>query len=80
MSMRIAALCSVKREAALAKGVRGLPLDMSRTCPECLDPENFDRSVAADVLVRREEPDAEEEEEEEEEDDKEDQEDEGYSE
>jgi hypothetical protein len=51
---------------------------MSRIRPECLDPETFDRSVAADVLVRREEPD--EEEEDEEDDEKEDEEDEGYSE
>ena len=55
-------------------------MGMSRICPECLDSETFECSVAADVLVRREEPDEEEEEEEEEEDDKEDQEDEGYSE
>jgi len=32
---------------------------MSRICPEYLDPETSDRSVAADVLVR-EEPDEEE--------------------
>jgi len=50
---------------------------MSRIRPECLDLETFDRSVAADVLVRREEPD--EEEEDEEDDEKEDEEDEGYS-
>jgi hypothetical protein len=34
---------------------------MSRIHPECLDPDDSDRSVAADVLVR-EEPDEEDEE------------------
>ena len=59
---------------------------MSKIRPECFDPETFDRSVADDVLVRREEPDEEEEdeaddnEEDEEDDEKEDEEDEGYSE
>jgi len=50
---------------------------MSRIHREYLDPETFDRSVAADVLVR-EEPD--EEENEEDEEDGEENDDEGYSE
>jgi hypothetical protein len=49
---------------------------MSRKCPECLDSETFECSVAADVVVRGEPG----EEEEDEEDEKEDDEDEGYSE
>jgi len=59
---------------------------MSTIRPECLDPEAFDRPVADDVLVRREEPDEEEEDEEddkeedEEDEEEEDEEDEGYSE
>ncbi len=54
---------------------------MSRICPEYLDPETSDRSVAADVLVR-EEPDEEEDDEEEDGKEKEGEEedDEGYSE
>jgi hypothetical protein len=63
-------------------GLRRLPLDMSRKCPECPDSDPSDRSVAADVLVRQE-PDEEEEEEEEgdgNEDDDDDEGDDGYSE
>ena len=54
---------------------------MSRICPEYLDPETSDRSVAADVLVRGE-PDEEEDDEEEDGEEKEGEEDddEGYSE
>jgi hypothetical protein len=61
-------------------GIRGVPLDMSRTHPECPESNPSDRSVAADVLLRQE-PDEEEEEEEEEGDGKEDDDDDdGYSE
>jgi len=42
-------------------------LGMSRIHPQCPGPDPFDRSVAADVLLRQE-PDEEEDEEEEEED------------
>jgi hypothetical protein len=50
---------------------------MSRTPPECLDPEPSDRSVVADVLLR-EEPEDEEEDDGEEEDDEDKEDDEGY--
>ena len=59
--------------------VRGVPLNMSRIHPECLDPDLSNRSVAADVLLR-EEPEEEEDEEEEDDDDENEDEDEGYSE
>jgi hypothetical protein len=53
---------------------------MSRIHPKCLDPDQFDHSVAADVLVR-EEPDEEDEEDDERPDhDDEEDDDEGYSE
>jgi len=56
---------------------------MNRIHPECIDPETYDRPVAADVLVR-DEPDEEEEEDEgdgtEDDDDDNDKDDDGYSE
>jgi hypothetical protein len=57
---------------------------MSRIHPEYIDPETYDRSVAADVLVR-DEPDEEEEEDEgdgteDDNDDDDDKDDDGYSE
>jgi hypothetical protein len=55
---------------AFAKGA-GVRLSMSRIHPECPDPNLYDRSVAADVLLRQE-PDEEEGEEEDEGDGKED--------
>jgi len=70
--------------ACVCRGVRGVPLGMSRIHPECSDSDPSDRSVAADVLLRQE-PDEEEDEEEDEGDDKkddddDDKEDDGYSE
>jgi hypothetical protein len=64
--------------------LRGVPLNMSRIHPECLDSDSPDRLVAADVLLRRE-PDEEEDEEEDDGDSKEDEDDDdaaddGYSE
>jgi hypothetical protein len=67
---------------AFAKTVRGVALDMSRIHPECPDSDPYDRSVAADVLLRQE-PDEEEQEDEgngKEDDDDDDKEDDGYSE
>jgi hypothetical protein len=46
---------------------RGVPLDMRRMNPEYLDPDSSDRSLTADILLRRE-PEEDEDEEEEEED------------
>ena len=57
---------------------------MSRICPEYLDPDRADRSLAADVLVREDPEEEEEEDDDEEDDDDEDddekKDDEGYSE
>ena len=71
--------------ATFAQAVRGVPLSMSRIHPECPDSDPSDRSVAANVFLRRQEPDEEEEEEEDdgrekEDDDDDDTDDEGYSE
>lgn len=57
---------------------QGVPLGMHRMNPEYFDPASFDRSVAADILLK-EEPDEEDEEEEEDESNDDDT-DEGYSE
>jgi hypothetical protein len=65
---------------ALATGMSGVPLSMSRIRPENLDPEISDRSAAADVLFREEPDEEEDEEEDEQEDDNEEDDDEGYSE
>ena len=62
---------------------RGVPLDMSRTHPECPDSAAPDHSVAADVLLRQvpdEEEDEEEDDHKKEDDDDDGQTDEGYSE
>ena len=53
---------------------------MSRICPEYLDPDRADRSLAADVLVREDPEEEEDEEDGDEEDDDEKKDDEGYSE
>ena len=69
----------LEREAALGK-VYGAYHWGCRIRPECLDSETFDRSVAADVLVREEPADEEEDEENDyEEGNDDDEEDEGYS-
>jgi hypothetical protein len=69
--------------AALANGLRGLPLDMSRIHTESLDSDPCDRSAAAEFVLRQE-PDEEDEEEEEgdgkEDNDDDDNDDDGYSE
>ena len=56
-----------EESACVCQGVRGVPLDMSKTRPECPDSFPPHRSAADDVLLRQE-PDEEEDEEEEEED------------
>jgi hypothetical protein len=55
----------IRREesACVCQGVRGVPLDMSRTHPDCPHSDPFDCSIAADLLLRQE-PDEEEDEEE----------------
>ncbi len=57
----------IRREesARVCQGVRGVPLDMSRTHPECPDSYSPHRSEADDLLLRQE-PDEEEDEEEDE--------------
>jgi hypothetical protein len=69
--------------AALANGLRGLPLDMSRIHPGSSDSDLCDRSAAAEFVLRQE-PDEEDEEEEEgdgkEDKDDDDNDDDGYSE
>jgi len=52
-------------ECLVCQGVRGVPLDMSRTHPECPDSYSPHRSEADDLLLRQE-PDEEEDEEEDE--------------
>jgi hypothetical protein len=66
---------------SVAAKARGVPLSMSKMCPEYLDADRSGRSVAADVLVR-EEPDDEEDDEDDgtSEDDEDQEDDEGYSE
>lgn len=61
--------------------LRGVPLGMSKSCPECLTPDPFETSASTAADLLREEPDEEEEEEEDDaEDDDDEDEDEGYSE
>jgi hypothetical protein len=59
---------------------QGVPLGMSRICPEYLGRESSDHSVGADVLVREEPDEDEDEEDQEENDSDEEHSDEGYSE
>jgi divalent metal cation (Fe/Co/Zn/Cd) transporter len=72
--------CGCCQGAGKDGAVRGVPLGMGRIHPECPDPDPPDRSVAADVLLRREPDEEEDEEEEGEEKEDEEEDDEGYSE
>ena len=70
-------------KVSVCKGIREVPLDMSRIPPECADSDASDRSVAADVLLRQKPDDEEDEPEDDDENNEEDDDDghdDGYSE